>query len=316
MKRILLFICVFGIIALSGIATQTVSAQSSNQVSGGEFVDVGNGILFNYTTYESKDTKGSGLFFNPATGQVINSQGTAMTQEAIQELRANLPQQSSNVSTQTTPPAVTVDNLPLVEQGQVSNAQVSQNDNLTYQGDGIYINERGVYTDANGYELNSQQESDIRSGKYDTVYNNNDYVPETIEPSSATVPAVGTSPGISGAGSIPLGDKQTGSTPALGDKIGATQKQQTQFLQNPLKGVTSISDLVKELVNLFTTILWIIAAIMLLWSGFMYIKAQGDPDAIAEAHARFKNVLIGIAIIVGANTISSVIQELVRSLNN
>lgn len=113
-----------------------------------------------------------------------------------------------------------------------------------------------------------------------------------------------------------LGAETQGGQTGLGKEQSGSRNNQTQFLQNPLKGVTSIGDLVKQLVNLFTTILWIIAAIMLLWSGFMYIKAQGDPDAIAEAHTRFKNVLIGIAIIAGANTLSYVVQDLVRNLSN
>lgn len=153
---------------------------------------------------------------------------------------------------------------------------------LIHQGNNLYTDSAGYTVDKNGQPLTEEQQNDIRSGKYK---------------------AVGDVESVSGS-KEPMKDDLTGS-----------QNVQPQFLQNPLKGIGSISALVLKLVNVFTSILWIIAALAFLWSGFMFIKAQGEPKAIEEARTRFKNVLIGTAIIAGAETLRRVIENVLSSLN-
>lgn len=52
-------------------------------------------------------------------------------------------------------------------------------------------------------------------------------------------------------------------------------------------------------------------AIALIWSGFLYIKARGNPGKINEAHTAIKWTLIGGAVILGAYVIGQAVQSTV-----
>ena len=54
----------------------------------------------------------------------------------------------------------------------------------------------------------------------------------------------------------------------------------------------------------------------IIWAGFSYVTAQGNPGKIAEAHKRLLYALIGTGILLGAAAISQVIQATVKSLTN
>ena len=51
----------------------------------------------------------------------------------------------------------------------------------------------------------------------------------------------------------------------------------------------------------------VVAVIMFVWAGFIYITAGGDPGKISEAHGIFKNTLIGFIFVLAAWLIISTI---------
>jgi len=87
----------------------------------------------------------------------------------------------------------------------------------------------------------------------------------------------------------------------------------TQILTNPLKGKT-VCGLVTGLLEAAMIIGIPIAILFVVWAGFKFVLAQGNPTKIGDAQKNFLNVVIGIAIFVGASLIGSVIINTVRAL--
>lgn len=71
-------------------------------------------------------------------------------------------------------------------------------------------------------------------------------------------------------------------------------------LTNPLK-VASLGELVKSGVQVFSYIAVLIAALMFVVVGFKYIMAQGKPDEMKKASQWLLAIVIGVAIVIGAN---------------
>ena len=51
-----------------------------------------------------------------------------------------------------------------------------------------------------------------------------------------------------------------------------------------------------------------------IWVGFLYIKAQGNPSEITKAHNAFFGVCVGVAVLLGAQLIASIIVGTINSL--
>lgn len=84
-------------------------------------------------------------------------------------------------------------------------------------------------------------------------------------------------------------------------------------LENPLS-VNSFCSLILKLLEVVILIGIPIAILFIVWAGFKFVVAQGKPQAIADARRNFLNVIIGIAIFVGASLIANVIINTLRDL--
>jgi heme/copper-type cytochrome/quinol oxidase subunit 2 len=91
--------------------------------------------------------------------------------------------------------------------------------------------------------------------------------------------------------------------------------QSSNSLQNPLKsGYTSIPDFLKALLDIVVTIAIPIIVIMIIYSGFLFIKAQGKPEDLITARKALMWTLIGAAVILGASVISYAIKGTVDEI--
>ena len=84
---------------------------------------------------------------------------------------------------------------------------------------------------------------------------------------------------------------------------------------NPLKGVNTIWDLLK---NIFTALIDIalpIAVLMLVYSGYLFVTAMGDEKQVNSAKENFKWTLIGIAVLLGARALVDLVQQTIGNLN-
>ena len=88
-------------------------------------------------------------------------------------------------------------------------------------------------------------------------------------------------------------------------------------IPNPLSN--SVGNSLLSLLNvILTRIIMPIAAIFvvvwIIWAGFTYVTANGNPAKIKTAHQRLLWALVGAVILLGAAGISAVVQNTVNGL--
>lgn len=76
-------------------------------------------------------------------------------------------------------------------------------------------------------------------------------------------------------------------------------------LTNPIRGVDTIYELVTLVLNnIVIPIGSVVVIIMIIYSGFLFVTARGNPDKIEDAKRTLLYVVIGSAILLGASVIS------------
>lgn len=86
------------------------------------------------------------------------------------------------------------------------------------------------------------------------------------------------------------------------------------FLENPLKNIDSIEKLVAVILNLIWKIgVWILAG-FIIYTGFLFVSARGNPAKIKEAGEALKYTLVGGAILLGAWVIAEAVIGTVEAL--
>lgn len=92
------------------------------------------------------------------------------------------------------------------------------------------------------------------------------------------------------------------------------QQSNSNFsIQNPLK-VDSFCKLVEIILQALMVIGLPVAVLFLVWVGFKFILAQGDPGKLTDARRNLFNTVIGIAIFLGAWTIAIVLSNTMKAL--
>lgn len=85
-------------------------------------------------------------------------------------------------------------------------------------------------------------------------------------------------------------------------------------ITNPLKSVTDIPSLVSNVLSIVVKIGGVIAVFFFIWSGFLFVRAQGNPTELEKAKTTFINTCIGVALLLGAQLIASIIIGTINSL--
>lgn len=85
-------------------------------------------------------------------------------------------------------------------------------------------------------------------------------------------------------------------------------------LQNPLSGVSDIPTLIGRILDVVVEIGGYVAVIALIWTGFLFVKAQGNKDALTDAKRAFFYTVIGVAILIGAKALSLAITGTLRGV--
>lgn len=85
-------------------------------------------------------------------------------------------------------------------------------------------------------------------------------------------------------------------------------------LKNPIKAET-VSELVSAIAKVVAEIGIIVAAIFIIYSGFLYVSARGSEEKLKKAHETFTWAVIGTAIILGAWVIAEAIEATITSLS-
>lgn len=107
----------------------------------------------------------------------------------------------------------------------------------------------------------------------------------------------------------------TGTTPPPPATTG-TNNPDNYLIKNPLQSTTSLSQVILNVVSIVRILLIMMAVLYLLYAGFMFVTARGEPAKISKARNALLWGMVGIALILAAqvivttlkNTVSSVLQ--------
>lgn len=94
-------------------------------------------------------------------------------------------------------------------------------------------------------------------------------------------------------------------------------KGSSPTLDNPLgKSNNSLTTFANAIVDAVVTVGLPIAALMIVYSGFLFVKARGNTSELEEAKRAFFYAVIGIAIILSAKILSLVIKGTIDALRS
>jgi len=80
-------------------------------------------------------------------------------------------------------------------------------------------------------------------------------------------------------------------------------------IPNPLGGTSDITTLVKNILNFLLKIAWVIAPILIVYAGFLYITSAGNDEKVKTAQKTLIWALVGFAVVLIASSVPAIIQE-------
>ena len=108
---------------------------------------------------------------------------------------------------------------------------------------------------------------------------------------------------------------QTGTTNVSGGTSKSSRYNNAVTLNNPLGAQNqSLMDLIATLLILVARIGAVICVFFIIYSGFLFIKAQGNEGELTKAKSIFMWSIIGTAVLLGASVIAQVITGTVYSV--
>mgnify|MGYP001608379131 CR=1 FL=1 len=121
---------------------------------------------------------------------------------------------------------------------------------------------------------------------------------------SPTTPPSGT---VTGAPATTVSGTVTNSPPTT--VSGTTNRGSgTFYLQNPLDPkFNSVGGLVQGFLEIFSYLVVLLAVLMLIWVGLQFVLAQGKPERMKELKNWLLWIVIGVAIVIGARIIVTVV---------
>lgn len=88
---------------------------------------------------------------------------------------------------------------------------------------------------------------------------------------------------------------------------------QNNTINNPI-GPNSLNELIVAVLEFIVRLGAIVVVFFVIYSGFLFVKAQGDPGKLSEAKSTFTYTIIGGVILLGAQVIAEVIKNTARQL--
>lgn len=85
-------------------------------------------------------------------------------------------------------------------------------------------------------------------------------------------------------------------------------------LQNPLN-VSTICGLIKKVLNVILGLGIPVAMLFLVYSGFLFVVARGNPAKLKEARLNLVHVIFGIALFLGAWLLGQLVANTINSIN-
>lgn len=97
---------------------------------------------------------------------------------------------------------------------------------------------------------------------------------------------------------------------------GQPLKNETVLL-NPLDdSVSSIPGFFQAIIDILLVFAIPFVVFFIIWAGFLYVTARGNPEKIKQAHNALLYALIGGLLILGANVLLDIITNTVAEVTN
>lgn len=95
--------------------------------------------------------------------------------------------------------------------------------------------------------------------------------------------------------------------------IRATDVEISVELENPIEADT-FQELVEAILEVVVAIGTPIAILAIIYSGFLFVSARGNSEKLVKAREAFMWTIIGVAILLGAKLLSTVISGTISNL--
>lgn len=95
------------------------------------------------------------------------------------------------------------------------------------------------------------------------------------------------------------------------DPTGGPQVESVS-LDNPLN-VDTIEELISGILNIVLILSVPVIVFFIIYSGFLYVTARGNPEQLKKATTALTYAIIGGVLIIGAVAIAEIVKELVNS---
>lgn len=122
-------------------------------------------------------------------------------------------------------------------------------------------------------------------------------------------------PGLTGVGPLSVNPNTTGGGNSSGGNTTGGGNSSVTGIPNPLNGINSLYDLVQAIINnIVVPIGSVVIVLMIIFAGFQFVTAQGNPTKIEEAKKTFFFAVIGAAILLGSWAIAQIIKTTVEQV--
>ncbi len=88
----------------------------------------------------------------------------------------------------------------------------------------------------------------------------------------------------------------------------------TEKLTNPLGGIDTLPELIVAILRVVIAVGFPVLVLAIIYTGFLFISAQGNPDKIKDARTAFTWTIIGGAILLGALAIAELLRATVEQV--
>lgn len=88
----------------------------------------------------------------------------------------------------------------------------------------------------------------------------------------------------------------------------------TGQLENPLRGTNDLTTLIIKILGAVVKIGGYVAVLAIIWSGFLFVKAQGNETELAKAKTSFLYTIIGVAVLLAAQGLALALGKTIESV--
>ena len=97
-------------------------------------------------------------------------------------------------------------------------------------------------------------------------------------------------------------------------KVSGGGSSGSNKLENPLQSINPISEFLNAMLGALVIIATPIVVLMLVYSGFLFVSAQGNPEKLATAKKAIMWTIIGAVVVLGASVLASAIEGTVDNI--